>query len=174
MLKYIYFILSGITSIAMFYLFEDNNEGEKYLFYLYTLLIGLPFLISILIVRYKSLTLFGVGYILIAGIALWFVSVYGSFLSFGLAVPVLGAISAHLINQITFWNVETSTKKNFLFPLIGFISSFIGIFSFWKVYENYESNRIWLIAPIFLWQISIGYLIVRKEKLILEDERNHK
>ena len=174
MLKYIYFILSGITSVVMFYLFEDNNEGEKYLFYLYTLLIGVPFLISILIVRYKSLTLFGIGYILIAGIALWGACAYASFLSFGLATPILGAISAHLINQITFWNVEFSTKKNFLYPLIGFSSSLIGVLFFWKFYEDYESKNLWLVLPVFLWQISIGYLIVRKEKLILKNERNHK
>lgn len=174
MLKYIYFIISGITSIIIFYLFKDNGEGEKYLFYLPIFLIGFSFLSSIIIIRYKDLTFFGVGYVLIAGMALWSVCVYGGFLSFGLLVPILGAISAHLINQITFFDVQISTKKNFLFPLIGFISSFIGVFSFWEVYEDYESKSLWLIVPVFLWQISIGYLIVRKEKLILENERNNK
>lgn len=156
-----YFFLLSIVALASFTIKDYNLLGKPISGFTGFCLLFVPgssFSIYLLILFRHGLTwgkslLF---FLLLYGC--YFVSMYAGIASYGCAVPFVGAAGAYVITKL--FHLKNST---FRLPILGFISSAIGLLCFYIINESIGAG-IGFGAIIGLWQLTIGIKCIEESE----------
>ncbi|MFT5601434.1 MAG: hypothetical protein ACI9N1_001678 [Flavobacteriales bacterium] len=97
---------------------------------------------------------------------MWIASLYLSFISFGLLVPVVGGGSAWWISSKLIKFDMSEVKFTSSFPFVGVITSLFGLFLFYLLISDQSSIEVCIIPVVFIWQVAIGRMLLANKDYI--------
>lgn len=150
--------------------FEIEGDINKLLDYR-IILPGLFFSLFVLICQFKKqpiiLLLIYLFYLMIGYVAYYVIGIF----TFGIAVPIVGAIGACQINYVLNGKIHFKDKNTRKFFILGFISSAIGVALYICLAKSVNDGTGFSLM-IILWQIVVGVEYIRQLDLKQQSDIN--